>query len=189
MPYQSINRTEIDGVFKIQPKLFGDNRGWYCPELEISEFESATGITLHILQMASSYNNLPGILRGLHYQTRFPQGKLVQVSFGSVQDVAVDLRQKSPTFGNVVSVILTATEHNQLWIPPGCAHGYLALEANTRFSYLVTDGIYSPDNEKGINPFDPQLAINWLIPRDQLNLKDRDLHWPNLHDVPTEDLL
>lgn len=188
MPYRSFNQTEIQGVFLIQPQVFGDDRGWYCPELEVSEFESATGVKLRVVQQASSFNSQPGILRGLHYQTPETQGKLVRVVTGAVQDVAVDLRCSSSTFGQVVSAVLTAKEHNQLWIPVGCAHGYLALEKNTLFSYLVTDGVYSQNYEKGVNPFDPQLNINWLLSREKMNLKDRDLHWPNVNDLTPEAL-
>ncbi len=189
MPYDSFTKTEIDGVWLIQPKVFGDERGWYCPEIEIAEFEKAIGIKFNLTQMASSFNLKTGILRGLHYQKPNTQGKLVQVIFGSVLDVAVDIRQSSPTFGKVVSQLLTATKHNQIWIPPGCAHGYLALEESTRFNYLVTDGIYDPPAEKGVNPFDPDLHISWSLPREQLDLKDRDLSLPNLKDIPSSDLL
>jgi dTDP-4-dehydrorhamnose 3,5-epimerase len=189
MPYQSFDKTEIDGIFKVQPKVFGDERGWYYPELEMQEFKIATGVSLHITQIASSFNAQKGILRGLHYQKPETQGKLVEVVFGSVQDVAVDIRQGSPTFGKVVSAVLTAKDHNQLWVPPGCAHGYLALEDNTRFTYVVTDGLYTPANEKGVNPFDPDLNIRWLIPKDQMNLKDRDQNWLMLKDFKAEDLL
>lgn len=189
MPYQSFTKTDIDGVFLIQPKVFGDERGWYCPNLEVSEFEANTGYSFHLTQKASSFNSQKGILRGLHYQNPESQGKLVEVVSGSVQDVAVDLRKSSTTFGKIVSVVLNATDHNQLWIPAGCAHGYLALEDNTCFTYLVTDSPYTPASEFGINPFDPKLGINWLLPREQMNLKDRDLNWPNLADINEENLL
>lgn len=186
MPYQSFTKTEIDGVFVIQPKLFGDERGWYCPNFELSEFEANTGVSFNFVQKATSFNANKGVLRGLHYQLPSAQGKLVEVISGTVQDVAVDLRRSSPTFGKVVSVTLAASNHNQLWIPVGCAHGYLALEDNTSFTYLVTEGAYTPEAEHGLNPFDPTLNLSWLLPRDQMNLKDRDLSWPNLADIPKE---
>jgi dTDP-4-dehydrorhamnose 3,5-epimerase len=189
MPYQSIEKTEIEGVFKIQPKVFGDERGWYCPDLEMVEFKAATGVSLRVTQKASSFNSQKGILRGLHYQKPETQGKLVEVVSGSVLDVAVDIRKGSSTFGKVVSEVLTAKDHNQLWVPTGCAHGYLSLEENTCFTYIVTDGIYTPANEKGVNPFDPDLIIDWLIPRDQMILKDRDLSFKNLKDIPDVELL
>jgi len=182
MPYTSINKTEIEGVFVIQPKVFGDERGWYCPDLELTEFFEATGIQLRITQIASSYNLAQGVLRGLHYQKPETQGKLVRVVSGSVYDVAVDLRKSSPTFGKYFGATLTAKDHNQLFVPVGCAHGYLALEPNTEFNYVVTDGVYSPQFEHGLNPFDPQIAIAWPLPKEQMVLKDRDLQLPNLKD-------
>ncbi len=189
MPYQNISPTEVNGVYLIQPKVFGDERGWYCPELEVAELESAIGLKLSFTQIASSYNEKAGILRGLHFQKPNPQGKIAQVSFGSVLDVALDVRRNSPTFGRHVEAVLTAKDHNQLFIPAGCAHGFIALEPGTRFNYFVTDGIYDTSAEKGVKPFDPELNINWRFPREQMNFKDRDLHWPNLKDIPTENLL
>ena len=189
MPYTSIIETKIKGVFLIQPKVFGDSRGWYLPELEVAELEVALDIKFRITQVASSFNVKPGILRGLHYQKPNTQGKLVQATSGAVLDVAVDVRRDSPTFGQHVSAKLTASEHNQLWVPPGMAHGYLALEENTHFTYVVTDGVYDPASEKGINPFDPELNIDWGMDRSLMDLKERDLHLPNLKDVTMENLL
>jgi len=189
MPYESFQKTNIDGVFLIQPKVFGDERGWYCPELETAEFEQNTGLCLNIRQIASSYNLEKGVLRGMHYQIGSnSQGKLVQVVSGAVLDVAVDLRRKSPTFKKVVTAKLTSKEHNQLWVPPGCAHGYIALEGNTRFNYIVTDGSYDQVNERGLNPFDPDLSIDWIVPRGEIQIKDRDLNWPNLSNIKEENL-
>ena len=189
MPYESFLKTEIDGAFLIQPKIFGDDRGWYCPEFEKSEFEDNTKTRFDFIQLASSFNQSKGILRGLHYQTNKPQGKLVQVISGSVLDVGVDIRQKSPTFGKTIAVILTAQKHNQLWLPPGIAHGYIALEENTRFNYLVTSSPYNPQSEKGLNPFDPKLSIDWIIPRNQIQINQRDQSFPKFSDIPPEDLL
>lgn len=190
MPYQTIVPTEVKDVFKIQPKVFGDERGWYVPELELSELENAISQKLPITQIASSYNSKAGILRGLHYQlSPQTQGKLVQATRGSVLDVALDIRQNSPTFGKFVAELLTAKDHNQLWVPPGCAHGYLALEADTIFSYVVTNGTYDTTLERGINPFDLELNIPWGMDRSLMDLKDRDLKFPNLSAVSTNDLL
>lgn len=189
MPYTSITETKIKGVFLVQPKTFGDARGWYLPELEVAELEEALGVKLRITQIASSFNIKPGILRGLHYQKPNTQGKLVQAASGAVLDVAVDIRADSTTFGQHVAVKLTAPEHTQLWVPPGMAHGYLALEENTRFSYVVTGGVYDPAAEKGINPLDPALGIGWGMDPSLMELKDRDLHLPNLNDIPVENLL
>lgn len=186
MPYQNISRAEIEGAFLIQPQVFGDSRGWYCPEVEFNEFETATGIKLQPTQIASSFNAQKGILRGLHYQKPNSQAKLVQVVSGSVLDVAVDLRQNSPSFGRHIEIILTADQHLQFYIPAGCAHGYIALAENTRFTYLVAQGAYDSRSEHGVNPFDPELKIDWRLPREEILLKDRDLQWPNLKDLPID---
>ncbi len=191
MPYNSIDKTEVIGVYRIQPKVFGDERGWYCPNVEFSELEKALKISFrNITQLASSYNSKAGILRGMHYQlSPNTQGKLVMATRGSVLDVALDVRKNSPTFGKYITAILTSTNQNQLWVPPGCAHGYLALEPNTTFSYIVTDGKYSPDLERGVNPFDPNLNIPWGMSRESMDLKERDLNLRNFEDIPKDELL
>lgn len=188
MPYQEITKSDIPEVVIFTPKVFGDERGWYSPVYEASEFLEATGINPKITQEGESFNASAGILRGLHYQIKNTQGKLVRVISGSVLDVTVDLRKESPTFGKSLAVVLSAENHKQLWVPPQFAHGFLALEPNTRFCYLVTEGIYDKEAERGINPFDPDLNINWTIPQSQISLVPRDLTWKNLKDVPTEDL-
>lgn len=108
---------------------------------------------------------------------------------GSILDIALDIRKNSPTFGQHVAEFLSADKQNQLWLPPGFAHGFLALEDNSRFTYFVTDGIYSPASEKGVNVFDPQLAINLPITREEIIIKDKDLNFPYLADIKDEDLL
>lgn len=138
--------------------------------------------------MASSFNGEAGVLRGLHYQKPNTQGKLVWVESGSVLDVAVDMRKDSPTFGKHVAVKLTAQDHNQLWVPPSMAHGYIALEPNTKFSYLVTEGVYDTASEKGVNPFDPEIGIDWIVPKESISIKDRDLNLPFLSQIKVEDL-
>lgn len=188
MPYQQITPTKLDSVYLIEPKIFGDSRGWYCPQLELSELESALGTVLKITQEAESFNDKKGVLRGLHYQKPNTQGKLVRVISGKVLDVAVDLRKNSSTFGQAVSYELSSENRYQLWVPVGFAHGYITLEDNTRFSYIVTDGIYDKQAEKGINPLDPRLGINWIVPRSDMNILPRDLSLPNLGDIPQEDL-
>ncbi len=108
---------------------------------------------------------------------------------GSVLDIVLDIRKNSPTFGQHVTEILTAEKQNQLWVPPGFAHGYLALENNTRFTYFVTDGIYSPQSERGINVFDPDLLINLPLSRSEIVLSGKDKILPNLRDISPKDLL
>lgn len=190
MPYQSIIETEIKDIFRLQPKIFTDKRGYYSPALVVSEFEKATRTTLNLIQVATSFNSEKGVFRGLHYQIPpYTQGKLVMATQGSVLDVALDIRKNSPTFGQHVIEILTAEKQNQFWIPPGFAHGYLALENNTRFTYFVTDGIYSPQDERGVNIFDSSLQIDLPLSRSEIKLSDKDELLPNLIDVPQESLL
>lgn len=189
MPYEFIRESEIKGLFRLQPQVFGDNRGWYSPALEVSEFETATGQKFQLTQIASSFNAQKGVFRGLHYQNPETQGKLVMATAGSVLDIALDIRKNSPTFGQYVAEILTAEKQNQLWIPPGFAHGYLSLEDNSRFTYFVTDGVYSPETEKGINIFDPKLDIKLPLPRQDIIIKDKDLNLPFLEAVSSEELL
>lgn len=189
MPYKFIQETELKGLFRLQPQIFGDARGWYSPSLEVSEFEAATGIKFRLTQVASSFNARRGIFRGLHFQKPETQGKIVMATSGSVLDIGLDIRQNSPTFGQHISEILSAEKQNQLWLPPGFAHGYLALEDNTCFTYYVTDGVYSPKSEKGVNPFDPALNIDLPFSRDEIKFSNKDLVLPNLIDIPKEDLL
>jgi dTDP-4-dehydrorhamnose 3,5-epimerase len=190
MPYEHITETKLKGVFRIQPKIFTDERGSYSPSLVISEFENATKTRFNLLQVGTSINLEKGVFRGLHYQAPpYTQGKLVMATEGSVLDIALDIRRKSPTFGQHISEVLTAEEQNQLWVPPGFAHGYLALENNTRFTYFVTDGVYSPQNERGVNIFDPSLKIKLPLYRYKYILSDKDELLPNLSDISKEDLL
>jgi len=190
MPYQSIIETEIKDIFRLQPKIFIDQRGYYSPTLVVSEFENATNTSFNLIQVASSFNSGKGVFRGLHYQAPpYTQGKLVMATEGSVLDIVLDIRKNSPTFGQHVTEILTAEKQNQLWVPPGFAHGYLALENNTRFTYFVTDGIYSPQSERGINVFDPDLLINLPLSHSEIVLSGKDKILPNLRDISQKDLL
>lgn len=190
MPYEQISETSLKGVFKIQPKVFTDKRGYYSPTLVVSDFEKATNFSFNLIQIATSFNSEKGVFRGLHYQA-FPytQGKLVMATEGSVLDIALDIRKNSPTFGEHVTEILTAEKQNQLWVPPGFAHGYLALEKNTRFTYFVTDGVYLPQSEKGVSVFDPLLKIDLPLSHSEIKFSDKDQLLPNLNDISKEDLL
>ncbi len=190
MPYEQISETDLKGVFKIQPKVFIDARGYYSPTLVVSEFEKATSGSFNLIQVASSFNSEKGIFRGLHYQAPpYTQGKLVMVTEGSVLDIALDIRKNSPTFGQHITEVLTAKKQNQLWVSPGFAHGYLALENNTRFTYFVTGGVYSPQNEKGVNVFDSSLKIDLPLSCGEIKLSDKDQLLPNLSDILKENLL
>lgn len=184
MLYQQITPTKLKGVYLIEPKYFVDARGWYCPQMEVAELERGIGVKLNIVQESESFNFQKGVLRGIHYQKPNTQGKLVRVISGRVLDVAVDLYKDSPTFGRYIAYELSSDNHYQLWIPPGFAHGFITLEDNTRFSYIVTDGIYDKLSEKGINPLDSDIGIDWKIPQNEMIILPRDLSYPNLKDVP-----
>lgn len=153
--------TAIGGVFIIEPKVFGDGRGFFFESFNQRAFEAATGVTLPFVQDNHS-RSAKGVLRGLHYQVEQPQGKLVRVVAGAVFDVAVDIRSGSPTFGKWVGVELTAENKRQLWVPPGLAHGFLVLSETADFLYKTTD-YYAPQHERCIIWNDPTLAIDWPL--------------------------
>ena len=151
--------TAIDGVFILEPKLFGDARGFFTESYNQRVFEELTGAKVNFVQDNHS-RSTKGVLRGLHYQIEQAQGKLVRVVRGAVLDVAVDIRKSSPTFGQWVGVELSADNHRQLWVPPGFAHGFLVLSESAEFLYKTTD-YYAPQHERCIAWNDPQLAIAW----------------------------
>jgi dTDP-4-dehydrorhamnose 3,5-epimerase len=162
----------VPDVILMEPKVFADQRGFFSVMRHQQEFEKA-GIQFNFVQDNFSRSG-QGVLRGLHYQVKQPQGKLVRVIAGEVFDVAVDLRRSSPTFGKWVSAILTAENQRQLWVPPGFAHGFYVLSEHADFIYCCTD-FYAPENERTILWDDPALAINWpLIKQQQPNLSSKD---------------
>lgn len=152
-------RTDIPEVLILTPKVFGDERGFFFESFNRRTWEQTTGLQDSFVQENHSRSS-QGVLRGLHYQIRQAQGKLVRVVTGSVFDVAVDLRQSSPTFGKWVSTILTADNKRQFWIPPGFAHGFLVLSEYADFLYKATD-YYAPEHERAIAWNDPDLGITW----------------------------
>ena len=152
-------RLAIPDVMLIEPKVFGDTRGFFFESFNQRAFNDATGTDHQFVQDNHSRSS-KGVLRGLHYQIQQPQGKLVRVVRGAVFDVAVDIRQGSPTAGQWVGVELTEDSHRQLWIPPGLAHGFLVLSESADFVYKTTD-YYSPQHERSLAWNDPQLAIAW----------------------------
>ena len=152
-------RLAIPEVVLIEPKVFGDERGFFFESYNQRAFNEATGTDFQFVQDNHS-RSAKGVLRGLHYQLRQPQGKLVRVVQGAVFDVAVDIRKSSPTFGQWVGVELSADNHRQLWVPPGFAHGFLVLSESAEFLYKTTD-YYAPQHERCIAWNDPQLAIAW----------------------------
>ena len=165
--------TELTDVVILEPKVFGDSRGFFYESFNARVFQEATGIATPFVQDNHSRSQ-KGVLRGLHYQIENPQGKLVRVVAGEVLDVAVDIRQHSPTFGKWVSVRLSAQNNRQLWIPEGFAHGFVVLSEYAEFLYKTTD-YYNPAAERCIRWDDPTLAIDWelggLDP--QLSAKDQ----------------
>lgn len=154
-----VTRTEIPEVLIIEPKVFGDARGFFLESFNQKIFAEATGLNLNFVQDNHSRSG-KGVLRGIHYQLEQPQGKLVRVVSGAVFDVAVDLRKAAPTFGKWVGVELTADNHRQLWVPPGFGHGFLVLSESADFLYKTTD-YYAPLHERSIKWSDPTIGIQW----------------------------
>lgn len=167
-----VTKTRVDGVLLIKPKVFGDERGYFVETYQKERY-SEIGITHTFVQDNHSMSRR-GILRGLHYQTKHPQGKLVMVSLGAVFDVAVDIRPDSPTFGKWFGAILSQENQHQLWIPPGLAHGFLVLSDIAHFHYKCTD-FYDPKNETSILWNDPELNIEWPFAEDVV-LSQKDMN-------------
>jgi dTDP-4-dehydrorhamnose 3,5-epimerase len=165
--------TKIADVILLEPKVFGDARGFFFESFNHQVFEKATGVKTQFVQDNHS-KSARGVLRGLHYQVQQPQGKLVRVTQGEVFDVAVDIRTGSPTFGQWVGEILSADNKRQLWVPAGLAHGFVVLSETAEFLYKTTD-YYAPEHERCIAWNDPTLAIDWqlngVVPR--LSAKDQ----------------
>jgi dTDP-4-dehydrorhamnose 3,5-epimerase len=155
-----IIKTDIPDLLIIEPKVFGDERGFFMESWNRQVFAGA-GLDLMFVQDNHSRSQ-QGILRGLHYQIQHPQGKLIRVTFGSVYDVAVDLRKSSPTFGQWLGLELSGTNHRMLWIPPGFAHGFYVTSPVADFMYKCTD-IYAPEYERTIRWDDETLAIDWPL--------------------------
>lgn len=154
--------TAIPDVLILEPKVFGDSRGFFLESYNQQDFEQATGLNVNFVQDNHS-RSCKGVLRGLHYQLPpHAQGKLVRVVSGSVFDVAVDIRPDSSTYGRWVGVSLTAENHRQLWIPPGLAHGFLVTSDSADFLYKAT-ALYAPEHERCIAWNDPTLAIDWPL--------------------------
>lgn len=167
-----ITPAAIPDVLIIEPNVFGDQRGFFFESFNQQAFNQATGLSVNFVQDNHS-RSAQGVLRGLHYQIQQPQGKLVRVVSGEVLDVAVDIRQSSPTFGKWVSALLTGENHRQLWVPPGFAHGFVVLSATADFLYKTTD-YYAPQFERCILWNDPAIGIDWQLKTEpQLSAKDK----------------
>jgi dTDP-4-dehydrorhamnose 3,5-epimerase len=153
--------TSLPGVLIIEPRVFADGRGFFLESWNKRAFTDA-GISADFMQDNHS-RSVRGALRGLHYQLRQPQGKLLRVVAGSVFDVAVDVRRSSPHFGKWTGVELSAANKRMLWVPPGFAHGFLSLEDGTELLYKCTE-LYAPEHERSLRWDDPDVAVNWPLP-------------------------
>jgi dTDP-4-dehydrorhamnose 3,5-epimerase len=166
-------------VLIIEPKAFGDERGFFLETFHAERYRAVAGISLPFVQDNHSRSKR-GVLRGLHLQTRRVQGKLVRSSRGEIFDVAADIDPRSPTFGRWVGVTLSDTNHRQLWIPPGYAHGFVVVSETADFEYKCTD-YYDPQAEAGVIWNDPDLGIAWPI--ENPTLSEKDQRWPKLAEL------
>ncbi len=165
-----IEKTTIADVFLLQPKVFGDERGFFLESFNQRKFTETTGVTDAFVQDNHSRSGR-GVLRGLHYQIQQPQGKLVRVTQGEVLDVVVDMRRQSPTFGQHVGVVLSGTNHKQLWVPKGFAHGFFVRSETADFLYKTTD-YYAPQFECSLLWNDSALNIDWQMSKyEQQNIQ------------------
>jgi dTDP-4-dehydrorhamnose 3,5-epimerase len=179
----NVETTAIEGVLILQPKVFGDARGFFLESFNQKVFDEAVGRHVDFVQDNHS-RSARGVLRGLHFQRGDKaQGKLVRVVAGAVFDVAVDIRRDSPTFGRWVGVELSADNHRQLWVPPGLAHGFLVLSGTADFLYKTTE-FYSPSHEGAVRWDDPDLAIAWPDVGAAPTLSAKDAAAGRLRDLP-----
>lgn len=168
----NVIETALPGVLILEPKVFGDERGFFYESFNAKAFEEATGLNRQFVQDNHS-GSQKGVLRGLHYQLENTQGKLVRVTAGEVLDVAVDVRRSSANFGKWVAVRLSAENRRQMWVPEGFAHGFVVLSDFAEFLYKTTD-YYNPSAERCIRWDDPTLAIDWQLDGPpQLSAKDK----------------
>lgn len=179
-----IIKTEIEGVFIIEPHLFEDERGYFCESFNEEHFRKLTGINTRFVQDNESCSTT-GVVRGLHFQLPpSAQSKIVRCSQGEIMDVAVDIRRGSPTFLKSVSVILSGENHRQLFIPRGFAHGFVVRRGDALVHYKC-DNLYTPSSERAILWNDPQLNINWGISAEQAILSKKDLNNSTLEELDT----
>ena len=165
--------TSLAGVLLLEPRVFGDERGFFFESFNARAFRDATGLDLAFVQDNHSHSR-QGVLRGLHYQIEQPQGKLVRVVTGEVFDAVVDLRRSSPTFGRWEGVVLSAQNKRMLWVPPGFGHGYMVLSEAADFLYKTTD-YYAPQHERCVLWNDPAIGVQWPLAGAEpvLSAKDR----------------
>lgn len=166
-----ITTTKLPGVTIIEPQVFGDSRGFFLESYNFEKYRQAAGIDIPFVQDNFSHSQR-GVLRGLHFQKKYPQGKLVSVLQGAVYDVAVDIDPTSASFGQYVGVELSADNHLQLYVPPGYAHGFCVLSETVDFMYKCTD-YYHPEDEGGLAWNCPDISIDWPILTPLLSIKDQ----------------
>ena len=175
----NVIKTDIEGVLIIEPKVFGDSRGYFYESYSQRDFEENVG-RVNFVQDNQSFSHY-GVLRGLHFQNPpYTQSKLVRVIQGKVVDVAVDIRKGSPTYGKYVAVELTGENHRQFFIPKGFAHGFVVLSETALFQYKC-DEFYHPEAEGAIMWNDPELAIEWPVKAEDIELSEKDKHHPFLN--------
>ncbi len=168
-----VKKTDIEGVLIIEPKVFGDARGYFLESFNAKEFSEKTGLNINFVQDNESMSSY-GVMRGLHFQRPpFTQSKLVRCVKGAVLDVAVDIRKGSPTYGQHVAVELSEENHRQFFVPRGFAHGFAVLSETAVFQYKC-DNFYAPQADGGISILDDSLGIDWKIPTDKALLSDKD---------------
>lgn len=168
-----VKKTNIEGVFIIEPKVFGDARGYFLESFNAKEFAEKTGLDIIFVQDNESMSSY-GVMRGLHFQNPpYTQSKLVRCVKGAVLDVAVDIRKGSPTYGQHVAVELTEDNHRQFFVPRGFAHGFAVLSETAVFQYKC-DEFYHPEVDGGISILDDSLGIDWRIPTEKANLSEKD---------------
>ncbi len=173
-----VTQTALPEVLILEPKVFGDERGFFMESWNAKTFQAATGVATTFVQDNHS-RSVKSVLRGIHYQLVKPQGKLVRVTSGAVFDVAVDLRRSSPTFAKWVGIELSAENKRQLWIPPGFGHAFVVLSASADFLYKTTEYWYG-EHERSICWRDPDLAISWPLSGEQPSLAAKDASAPML---------
>lgn len=188
MPYQ-VTSTAIPEVLILEPKVFGDARGFFFESYSEQDFKQVTGLDVKFVQDNHS-RSAKGVLRGLHYQLPpHAQGKLVRCVRGAVFDVAVDIRKSSPTFGKWVGVELSEENHRQFWIPPGFAHGFVTLTDTADFLYKTTD-YYAPSHDRGIAWNDPAVGIQWPLILSAVQVSAKDAAAPSMQnaEIPAQSL-
>ncbi|UII81005.1 dTDP-4-dehydrorhamnose 3,5-epimerase [Flagellimonas sp. CMM7] len=172
-----VHNTKIEGCFIIEPKVFEDKRGYFFESYNQEKFETLTGAKPFFVQDNESFSS-KGVLRGLHFQKgEHAQAKLVRVLDGEVLDVAVDIRPESKTFGQVVSTLLSSNNKKQMYIPKGCAHGFVTLSDTAKFSYKC-DNFYNAASEGGIIYNDPTFNIDWILNEEDLIISEKDKFLP-----------